>query len=56
VLVGDEVLNVKIYSDAAPAVANIVTRTLEYDVFMEPVPVEGGRERPCDGAACAPAR
>ena len=31
----------KIYSQAAPAVANIVTRTLEYDVFMEPVPVEG---------------
>src|SRR6266705_2644085 len=40
-LVGDEVLNVKIYGQAAPAVANIVTRTLEYDVFMEPVPVEG---------------
>ena len=38
-LVGDEVLTVKIYSQAAPAVANIVTRTLEYDVFMEPVPV-----------------
>ncbi|HXC33868.1 MAG TPA: trypsin-like peptidase domain-containing protein, partial [Verrucomicrobiae bacterium] len=33
--------NVKVYSQAAPAVANIVTRTLEYDVFMEPVPVEG---------------
>ena len=27
-------INVKIYSQAAPAVANIVTRTLEYDVFM----------------------
>jgi S1-C subfamily serine protease len=40
-LVGDEIINVKIYSQAAPAVANIVTRTLEYDVFMEPVPVEG---------------
>src|SRR3984957_8836472 len=39
-LTGDEVLNVKIYSQAAPAVANIVTRTLEYDVFMEPVPTE----------------
>src|ERR1700724_3234041 len=38
---GDAVMNVKIYSEAAPAVANIVTRTLEYDVFMEPVPVEG---------------
>ena len=40
-LLGDEAINVKIYSQAAPAVANIVTRTLEYDVFMEPVPVEG---------------
>ena len=40
-LTGDEAINVKIYSQAAPAVANIVTRTLEYDVFMEPVPVEG---------------
>jgi S1-C subfamily serine protease len=40
-LLGDEALYVKIYSQAAPAVANIVTRTLEYDVFMEPVPVEG---------------
>jgi S1-C subfamily serine protease len=40
-LVGDEVLNVKIYSQAGPAVANILTRTLEYDVFMDPVPVEG---------------
>ncbi len=40
-LVGDELINVKVYSQAAPAVANIVTRTLEYDVFLEPVPVEG---------------
>jgi S1-C subfamily serine protease len=40
-LQGDELINVKIYSQAAPAVANIVTRTLEYDVFLEPVPVEG---------------
>ena len=40
-LIGDEAINVKIYSQAAPAVANINTRTLEYDVFMEPVPVEG---------------
>jgi putative serine protease PepD len=37
----DEAINVKVYSEAAPAVANIVTRTLEYDVFMEPVPAEG---------------
>jgi putative serine protease PepD len=40
-LVGDEVINVKVYSQAGPAVANILTRTLEYDVFMDPVPVEG---------------
>ena len=40
-LVGEETINVKIYSQAAPSVANIVTRNLEYDVFMEPVPVEG---------------
>lgn len=40
-LLGDEAIYVKIYSQAAPAVANIVTRNLEYDVFMEPVPVEG---------------
>lgn len=40
-LIGDEAINVKIYSQAAPAVANIVTRTLEYDVFMEPVPGQG---------------
>ncbi|MGB6430258.1 MAG: trypsin-like peptidase domain-containing protein, partial [Candidatus Acidiferrales bacterium] len=37
----DEAINVKVYSEAAPAVANIVTRTLEYDVFMDPVPAEG---------------
>jgi S1-C subfamily serine protease len=40
-LLGDEAIYVKIYSQAAPAVANIVTRAMEYDVFMEPVPVEG---------------
>ncbi|MGO9640093.1 MAG: S1C family serine protease [Candidatus Acidiferrales bacterium] len=40
-LTEDEAINVRIYSGAAPSVANIVTRTLEYDVFMEPVPVEG---------------
>ncbi len=40
-LLGDEAIYVRIYSQAAPAVANITTRTLEYDVFMEPVPVEG---------------
>ena len=35
-LLGEETIYVKIYSQSAPAVANIVTRTLEYDVFMEP--------------------
>ena len=33
--------NVRIYKAAAPAVANIVTRTVEYDFFFNPVPVEG---------------
>ena len=33
--------NVRIYKEAAPAVANIVTRTVEYDFFFNPVPVEG---------------
>jgi S1-C subfamily serine protease len=37
----EEAINVKVYSEAAPAVANIVTRTLEYDMFMDPVPAEG---------------
>ena len=41
-LLGDEAIYVKIYSQSAPAVANIVTRTLGYDNFwMEPVPGEG---------------
>jgi S1-C subfamily serine protease len=33
--------NVRIYKMASPAVANIVTRTVEYDFFLNPVPVEG---------------
>src|SRR5271156_2633555 len=36
-----EAENVKIYKEASPAVANIVTRTVEYDFFFNPVPVEG---------------
>jgi S1-C subfamily serine protease len=40
-LLPEESNNVKIYSQAAPAVANIVTRTLEYDVFFDPVAVNG---------------
>ena len=33
--------NVRIYREASPSVANIVTRTVEYDFFYNPVPVEG---------------
>ena len=33
--------NVRIYKQSAPAVANVITRTLEYDFFFNPVPVEG---------------
>src|ERR1700690_1711265 len=33
--------NVRIYHQAAPAVANIVTKTVEYDFFYNTVPVEG---------------
>jgi S1-C subfamily serine protease len=36
-----ETENVRIYRLASPAVANIVTRTVEYDFFYNPVPVEG---------------
>ncbi|MGH9713530.1 MAG: S1C family serine protease [Candidatus Acidiferrales bacterium] len=36
-----ETENVNIYKQASPAVANIVTRTVEYDFFFNPVPVEG---------------
>ena len=40
-LAPDEEANVRIYREAAPAVANIVTRTVEYDFFYGPVPSEG---------------
>lgn len=36
-----EAENVRIYKMTSPAVANIVTRTVEYDFFLNPVPVEG---------------
>src|SRR3984957_13020443 len=36
-----ETENVRIYRQCSPAVANIVTRTVEYDFFYNPVPVEG---------------
>ncbi len=40
-LTEEEATNVRIYRQAAPAVANIVTRTVEYDFFLNPVPVAG---------------
>lgn len=36
-----EAENVRIYKQAAPAVANIVTRTVQYDFFFNPESVEG---------------
>jgi S1-C subfamily serine protease len=36
-----ETENINIYKQASPAVANIVTRTVEYDFFFNPVPIEG---------------
>src|SRR6204780_2131493 len=36
-----EAEDVRIYRLASPAVANIVTRMVEYDFFYNPVPVEG---------------
>ena len=40
-LTDDESINVRIYRQNAPAVANILTKAIEYDFFMDPVPVEG---------------
>src|SRR6202007_3099777 len=40
-LSSDEVNNVRIYRQASPAVANVLTKATEYDFFMDPVPVEG---------------
>src|SRR5215470_9086711 len=40
-LSSDEVLNVKVYRQTSPAVANILTKATEYDFWMDPVPVEG---------------
>ncbi len=37
----DESLNVQIYRQASPAVANIITRAVEYDFFMNAYPSEG---------------
>ncbi len=40
-LTEEEVRTVQVYSHAAPAVANIITRAVEYDFFENAVPVEG---------------
>ena len=40
-LTGDESINVHIYRQNASAVANILTKAIEYDFFMDAVPVEG---------------
>jgi S1-C subfamily serine protease len=40
-LTSDESINVRVYRQASPAVANILTKATEYDFFMDPVPVEG---------------
>jgi S1-C subfamily serine protease len=37
----DELINVRIYRQSSPAVANVLTKATEYDFFMDPVPVEG---------------
>jgi len=40
-LSNDEILNVRIYRQTSPAVANVLTKATEYDFWMDPVPVEG---------------
>jgi len=40
-LTEEEAINVRIYREASPAVANILTKATEYDFFMDAVPVEG---------------
>jgi len=40
-LTEEESINVRIYRQASPAVANILTKATEYDFFMDPVAVEG---------------
>jgi putative serine protease PepD len=37
----DEEVNVRVYRDASPGVANIVTTVLQYDFFFNAVPTEG---------------
>lgn len=40
-LTSDEAINVRVYRQASPAVANILTKAIQYDFFMDPVPVGG---------------
>src|SRR5258705_9518467 len=40
-LTDEEAINVRVYRQVSPAVANILTKATEYDFFMDPVPVEG---------------
>ena len=40
-LTDEESINVRVYRQTSPAVANILTKATEYDFFMDPVPVEG---------------
>ncbi len=40
-LTEEEAINVRVYREASPAVANIVTQAVEYDFFFNPVPVAG---------------
>lgn len=40
-LTDDEARTVQIYHQTAPAVANVMTKAVEYDFFMNAVPVEG---------------
>jgi len=44
-LTDEEAINVRVYRQVSPAVANILTKATEYDFFMDPVPVEGRRLR-----------
>lgn len=40
-LTDEEAINVRVYRQAAPAVANILTKATQYDFFMDPVAIEG---------------
>src|SRR3989441_236346 len=40
-LTDEETINVRVYRQPSPAVANVLTKATEYDFFMEPVAVEG---------------